>query len=64
MITLLFAIIFLAGSFANGLVVWVFIGISLITFCIYRLILVAKLKRINKFIKESLKFRYDSSEGF
>lgn len=48
--TLVFAVIFLAGPVAGGVAVWFYIGISLITFGIYRLILAAKLKKINNTI--------------
>lgn len=49
--TLIFAIIFLAGPIAGGIVVWLYIGISLITFGIYRIMLSAKLRKINRMIR-------------
>lgn len=48
LITLVFALVFLAGPVAGGIAVWLYIGISFITFGIYRLILAAKLRKINK----------------
>lgn len=45
--TLVFAIIFMAGPIAGGIAVWLYIGISFITFGIYRMVLAAKLRRIN-----------------
>lgn len=47
LITLLFAIIFMAGPIVGGVAVWIYIGISFITFGIYRLILSAKIRKIN-----------------
>ncbi len=47
LITLLFAVLFLTGPVAGGIAVWLYIGISFILFGIYRLILSAKIKRIN-----------------
>lgn len=51
LITLLFAAIFLAGPIAGGLAVWLYIGISLIFFGIYRIIMAAKIRRINHKIR-------------
>ncbi|MDE5975188.1 MAG: DUF308 domain-containing protein [Muribaculaceae bacterium] len=45
--TLVFAFVFLMGPVAGGIAVWLYIGISFITFGIYRMILALKLKRIN-----------------
>lgn len=46
--TLIFAAIFLAGPIAGGIAVWLYIGISFITFGIYRMLLSAKLRKINR----------------
>lgn len=51
LITLLFAIIFMAGPVAGGIAVWLYIGISFITFGIYRLILSAQIRKINHKIR-------------
>lgn len=48
LITIIFAFIFLAGPIAGGIAVWLYIGISFITFGIYRVILAFKIQRINK----------------
>lgn len=48
LLTLLFAVVFMAGPIAGGIAVWIYIGISFITFGIYRLILSAKIRRINR----------------
>ena len=49
--TLCFAIIFMTGPIAGGIAVWLWIGISLITFGCYRIILSSKLRRINRRIR-------------
>lgn len=49
--TLVFAAIFLSGPVAGGIAVWLYIGLSFITFGIYRLILSAKIRRINTKIR-------------
>lgn len=46
LVTLLFALIFMAGPVADGIAVWLYIGISFILFGLYRIILAAKLRRI------------------
>lgn len=46
--TIIFAFIFLAGPIAGGIAVWLYIGISFITFGCYRMGLAFKLNRINK----------------
>lgn len=51
LITLVFAAVFMAGPIVNGIAVWVFIGISFIMFGIYRLIVAAKIRRLNKKIR-------------
>lgn len=51
LITLLFAVIFLAGPIAGGVAVWIYIGISFITFGLYRLILAAKIRKLNRTIR-------------
>lgn len=45
--SLVFAIIFLAGPIANGIAVWLYIGISFIAYGIYRIMLAFKLRRMN-----------------
>lgn len=49
--TLIFAVIFLSGPIADGIAVWLYIGISLITFGIYRIVLAAKIRKINRTIR-------------
>lgn len=51
LITLLFAVIFMAGPIGGGVAVWLYIGISFIMFGIYRLILSAKIRKINRAIR-------------
>lgn len=46
--TLIFAFIFLAGPIAGGIAVWLYIGISFITFGCYRIALAVKIKKINR----------------
>ncbi|MBD5387224.1 hypothetical protein HDR70_05000 [bacterium] len=46
--TLVFAFIFLAGPIAGGIAVWLYIGISFITFGCYRIALAVKMKKINR----------------
>ncbi|MDE7413806.1 MAG: DUF308 domain-containing protein [Muribaculaceae bacterium] len=46
--TIIFAFIFLAGPIAGGIAVWLYIGISFITFGAYRMALAFKLKRLNR----------------
>lgn len=48
LITLVLTVIFLAGPIAGGVAVWLYIGISFICFGIYRLMLSAKIRKINK----------------
>lgn len=48
LITLVMTIIFLAGPIAGGVAVWLYIGISFISFGIYRLMLSAKIHKINR----------------
>ena len=48
LITLVLTIIFLAGPVAGGIAVWLYIGLSFISFGIYRLMLSAKIRSINK----------------
>lgn len=50
LLTLLFAIIFIAGPIGGGVAVWLYIGLSFISFGIYRLIIGAKIRRLNKLI--------------
>lgn len=45
--TLIFAFIFLAGPIAGGIAVWLYIGISFITFGCYRVALAVSMKKIN-----------------
>lgn len=49
--TLVFAFIFLAGPIAGGIAVWLYIGISFITFGCYRIMLSLKLRKINHVIR-------------
>lgn len=49
--TLVFAIIFIAGPIGGGIAVWLYIGISFITFGAYRIIFATKLSRINNYIR-------------
>lgn len=46
--TIVFSIIFLAGPVVGDVAVWLYIGISFICFGIYRMVLSAGLRRINK----------------
>lgn len=46
--TLFFAFIFLMAPVAGGVAVWLYIGISFITFGCYRIALAVKINRINK----------------
>ena len=48
LIALVMTIIFLAGPIAGGVAVWLYIGISFICFGIYRLMLSAKIRKINR----------------
>lgn len=48
LITLVLTMIFLAGPIAGGVAVWLYIGISFIFFGVYRLLLSAKIHKINK----------------
>lgn len=45
---LVFAVIFLAGPIANAIAIWLYIGIALICFGVYRIVLAAKIQKINK----------------
>lgn len=47
-ITLVLTIIFMAGPIAGGVAVWLYIGLSFICFGIFRLMLSAKIRKINK----------------
>ncbi len=51
LITLVFAIVFMAGPIGGGIAVWLYIGISFIAFGIYRLILAAKIRKVNRSIR-------------
>lgn len=46
--TLVFAVIFLAGPIVGGIAAWLYIGLSFIFFGIYRIILSAQIRKINK----------------
>lgn len=48
LITLVLAVVFLAGPIAGGVAVWLYIGISFICFGIYRLMLSSKIRKINR----------------
>lgn len=49
--TIVFAIIFISGPVTGGIAVWLYIGISLITFGCYRIMLATKIKKINNKIR-------------
>lgn len=51
LITLLFAVIFMAGPIGGGIAVWLYIGISFITFGVYRLFVAAKIRKVNHSIR-------------
>ena len=51
LITLVFAILFLAGPIAGGIAVWLYIGISFVCYGIYRIIYGATIRRINRAIR-------------
>ncbi len=48
LVTIICAFVFLAGPIAGGVAVWLYIGISFICYGVYRILLSAKLYRINK----------------
>ena len=48
LIALVLTIIFLAGPIAGGVAVWLYIGLSFISFGIFRLMLSLKIRKINK----------------
>ncbi len=48
LVTIICALVFLAGPVAGGVAVWLYIGISFICYGIYRILFSAKLQRINK----------------
>lgn len=45
--TMFFAVIFLSDPIAGGIAVWLWIGISMVTFGIYRIFFAAQLKRLS-----------------
>lgn len=49
--SLVFAVVFLAGPIAGGIAVWLYIGISFITFGCYRIILAFKVRKLGKMIR-------------
>lgn len=51
LITLFFAVIFMSGPIVGGVAVWMYIGIGLICFGIYRLFFAARVRRINRKIR-------------
>lgn len=51
LITLAFAVIFLAGPVIGGVAVWLYIGISFISFGCYRMALAFKLRKLNHEIR-------------
>lgn len=51
LITLAFAVIFLAGPVVGGVAVWLYIGISFITFGCYRIGFAAKMRKLNHEIR-------------
>lgn len=50
--TIICALVFLAGPIAGGVAVWIYIGVSFICYGLYRIILSAKLLRLNKRLKD------------
>lgn len=48
LIALVLTVIFLAGPLAGGVAVWLYIGFSFISFGIFRLMLSAKIRKINR----------------
>lgn len=48
LITMILTLVFLSGPIINGITVWLWLGISLILFGIYRIILACKIKKVNK----------------
>ena len=50
-ISLFFALIYMAGPVANGIAVWIFIGISLVIFGCYRIGVAGIMRRINRKIR-------------
>lgn len=52
LVTIVCSVIFLAGPIAGGVAVWLYIGISFITYGVYRIILSCGLKKFNKTISE------------
>lgn len=51
LVTLLFAVIFMAGPIVGGIAVWFYIGISFICFGIYRMVLAFQIRKINRKIR-------------
>lgn len=51
LVTIICSLIFLAGPIAGGVAVWLYIGISFICYGVYRILLSAKLRRINQNIR-------------
>lgn len=51
LITLVLTIVFLAGPIAGGVAVWIYIGVSFISFGIYRMMLACKIRKINRDIE-------------
>lgn len=47
-ITFVLAVMFLSSPLAGGIAVWLWLGISFITFGVYRLILSARIKTVNR----------------
>lgn len=48
LITLVLALVFMSGPFMGGVAVWLYLGLTLILFGIYRIILAFKIRRVNK----------------
>lgn len=46
--TLAFSVIFLSSPVAGGVAVWLWLGLSFITFGVYRIVLSIKIKSINR----------------
>lgn len=46
-VTIIFAVLFISNPVVGGIAVWLYIGISLITFGIFRIVFAAKAKQLN-----------------
>ena len=46
-VTIVFAVLFLSNPVVGGVAVWLYIGISLITFGVFRIVFAVKAKQLN-----------------